>query len=423
MLAGTHVSVPTLVEEHNLIPLLVDDLEAAVQSAKSMGVTSVYANPFCLARRKFISNVIATCGSAIGLDLGERLWDHLVGDKSIGQDDRTAAWDDLNNALKRRRYDNQFLADCLRLFLPKLPPSCYCSGSLAFVRAVVIPAADDINGVILDDEGSLKAAGLELLWQIILTAPNQTIADEATLTLINDIYVDSKTILSYPLHRARKVHFSLVHRCLSQLRSAAQKLKAFNDGTTSNDDEPMVIVPTDDQLIEEELRFTRTLKVLTTLSGTLQTKSHFAAPDLRSLMLSSPDAVEGSLAELKYQSFDGDEQTDVRPLKIGMRNTVASLLASLREATGFQNYRLYYRGTTFAPSDADVCKSLEELKIMNGLILVKRELDVASSPVRIKPGASPLEIEILGHFKDLWEYLSMEENIAREVTKPKQLPG
>ncbi|KAI0455620.1 hypothetical protein F5B21DRAFT_503179 [Xylaria acuta] len=417
ILAASQTALQALIEEHNFIQLLVDDLEATVQSAKSMGVSKVYANPFCHARRKFVSNIIMQFGSAINASLGQRLWDYLVGEKAVSQDDRKLAWEDLYAALKRRRADNQFLIDCERLFLPNLPPSCYCYGSFVFVREVVVPVANDINGIILDDDESLKSSGLELLWQIILAAPDRAIADGAISTLVNQIYVDSPVILSYPLQRARKVHFSLVHRCLSQLKIASQKLKAFNDGTTSNDEEPMVIVATDDQQFEQELRFARTLQVLTTLSSTLRTKSVFAAPDLRSLMLSSPNAVNGDIAQLKYQSFDGNEHTEMKPLRIGLKNSAASLLASLREATGFDNYRLYYRGTTLAPSDADICKSLEELNIKSGLILVKRELELASSPLRIKPGASPLEIEILSHFNDLWEYLSMEENLAREIYK------
>ncbi|KAI1743518.1 hypothetical protein F4680DRAFT_347067 [Xylaria scruposa] len=417
MLAANQTALQALIEEHNFIQLLVDDLEATIQSAKSMGVSKVYANPFCHARRKFISNIIIQFGSAIDAPLGQRLWDYLVGDKSVSQDDQKLAWEDLYAALKRKRDDNQFLIDSERLFLPNLPPSCYCYGSFIFAREVVVPVANDINGVILDDEESLKSSGLELLWQMILTAPSQAIADQAISTLVNEIYVNSPVILSYPLQRARRVHFSLVHRCLSQMKTASQKLKAFNDGTTSNDDEPMVIVATDDQQLEQELRFARTLQVLTTLSSTLRTKSVFAAPDLRSLMLSSPNAVNGELTDLKYQSFDGNEHTEMKPLKIGLKNSAASLLASLREATGFENYRLYYRGTTLAPSDVDICKSLEELNIKSGLILVKRELELASSPIHIKPGASPLEIEILGHFDDLWEYLSMEENLAREIYK------
>lgn len=404
-----------MVAEHDFIRVLVNDLEATVQSAKSVGVTKVYGHPFCQARRRFISHIMTQFGSAIDTDLGQRLWDNLVGDLAVSHDDRKLAWDDLYSALKRNRSESQFLKDCVRLFLPRLSPSCHCYGSLAFVREVVMSATSDANGVVLDDEESVNSSGIELLWHMILTTPDQSIAQNAISTLVNEIYVNSPAILSYPTQRARKVHFALVHRCLSQLKSAAEKLKAFDAGTTSNDDESMVIVATNDQQLEQELRFARTLQVLTTLSSTLRTTPNFAAPDLRSLMLSSPNTVNGELAGLKYQSFDGGKRSKVKPLAIGLKNSVASLLASLREATGFDNYRLYYRGTAFTPSDADICRSLEDLKVRNGLILVKRENDSASSPVRIKPGASPLQIEILGHFSDLWEYLSMGENLAREV--------
>ncbi|KAI0395296.1 hypothetical protein F5Y17DRAFT_423819 [Xylariaceae sp. FL0594] len=415
MLAASQGAIQVLVEQHELIPLLVADLEAAVESAKAKGVASVYANQFCQARRKFLSSIMTQFGSCIGPDLGRRLWDHLVGDRAVSQDDRRAAWDDLNQALKRRRHDNQFLTDCLNLFLPALPPSCYCSGALAFVREMVVPAADDTHNMALDDEGDLHSVPIALLWQMILAAPDQALADSVISTLVNDIYVGSKAILSYPIERARKVHFQLVDRCLTQLKSAAGRLNALATGPTPSDGEPMDLVGVEEKRAEEQLRFARTLKVLTTLSSTVQSKWHFAAPDMRSLMSSSPNAIEGDSAGIKYQSFDGDDQSDVKPLKIGLKNSAASLLASLREATGFENYRLYYRGTTFAPSQADICNSLEDLNIRGGLILVKREPVLASSPVRIKPGASALEIEILRHFDELWEYLSMEEKLAREI--------
>ncbi|KAI1074724.1 hypothetical protein F5B20DRAFT_429744 [Whalleya microplaca] len=415
---GSAPGMQILISEHDLTRRLVDELESTIAYAQAVGFAPVYAHPISMARRKIISNIILCHGATIDSDLGRRLWDLLVGNGAACQDDRKVAWEDLNLALKRTRLENPFINACLREYLPRLPPSCYCAGSLAFIREAIVPLVNDLNSVTsvtLDDEDSLKSAGLELLWQMILTAPSHTIEDDAIFTLVSDIYVDSKSIMSYPLHRARRVHFALVQRCLQQLRNAAQRLKAFSDGTASGDDEPMVIVATDDQHIEQELQFTRSLQVLITLLRTLQNRPHFAAPDLRSLMLQTPSPVDGDPADLKYQSFDGDQQSEVKPLDIGLKNTAASLLASLREATGFDNYRLYHRGQPLAPSDTDICKSIEDLDIKSGLILVKRELGVASSPVRIKPGASPLDIEILGHFQDLWDCLSMEENLAREI--------
>jgi ubiquitin carboxyl-terminal hydrolase 34 len=69
------------------------------------------------------------------------------------------------------------------------------------------------------------------------------------------------------------------------------------------------------------------------------------------------------------------------------------------------------------PQESDICKSLEDLQIHNGLILVKREPEVPTSP-RVPQGASPVEVEILNHFDELWEYLSMDEKLAREVRTP-----
>ncbi|KAI1484153.1 hypothetical protein F4774DRAFT_405354 [Daldinia eschscholtzii] len=413
-LIGNTPALQMLISDHNLTRLLVDELESTIANAKGSGFAPVYASQIGHARRRIISAIIVHHGSTIDSELGRRLWDLLVGNGAACQDDRKAAWDDLNGALKRTHLDNPFLNACLREYLPQLPPSCYCAGSLAFVREAIIPLANDVNGMVLDDEDSVKSSGLELLWQMILTAPRHTIEETAISTLVDDIYVDSKTILSYPLHRARRVHFALAQRCLQQLKCAAQRLKEFGDSKLNGDGDSTATA-SKEQHEEHELQFTRSLQVLIALLRSLQTRPHFAAPDLRSLMLQAPSPVDGESADLKYQSFDGDDQTDIKSLDIGLKNTAASLLASLREVTGFDNYRLYYRGQPLAPSESAICKSIEELDIKTGLILVKKETGITTSPRRIKPGASPLDIEILGHFKDLWEYLSMEEKLAREI--------
>ncbi|KAI1464645.1 uncharacterized protein F4812DRAFT_149220 [Daldinia caldariorum] len=414
-LMGNTPALQMLITDHNLTRLLVDELESTIANAKGSGFAPVYASQIGHARRRIISAIIVHYGSTIDSELGRRLWDLLVGDGAACQDDRKAAWDDLNGALKRTHLDNPFLNTCLREYLPQLPPSCYCAGSLSFVREAIIPLANDANGMALDDEDSIKSSGLELLWQMILTAPCHTIEETAISTLVDDIYVDSKTILSYPLHRARRVHFALAQRCLQQLKCAAQRLKRSSGSKVNGHSEPVVTEPPKEQYEEHELQFTRSLQVLIALLKSLQTRPHFAAPDLRSLMLQAPSPVDGEFADLKYQSFDGDDQTEIKSLNIGLKNTAASLLASLREATGFDNYRLYYRGQPLAPSESAICKSIEELDIKTGLILVKKETGITTSPRRIKPGASPLDIEILSHFKDLWEYLSMEEKLAKEI--------
>ncbi|KAK3380099.1 hypothetical protein B0T24DRAFT_519847 [Lasiosphaeria ovina] len=404
-----------LTAEHDLTRLLIDELEDAIPAARSAGFPAVLSGPQNTPRKELLMFILYHESPTITKDLGPRLWHLLVGPGAACREDRDVAWQLLNNSLKRHPGGNPFTSTCFSEYLPALGPECFCLGTLEFVREGVLPLVNDATSIILDDDESLDQAGIEQLWRLILTAPENTIEQQAIHTLVNDVYVDSRSILSFPHYRARKVHLALVSRCLRQLSSAAAKLMASADGATSGDDDSMVIVVTDQQLLEQELLFIRSLSVLREFHRIHQAKAHFSAPDLRALILDPPNEVEGDSAELKFQSFDGDVQTEVKPLEIGKRNTAASLLASLREATGFNNYRIYYRGRPFAPQESEICKSLEDLQIQNGIILVKRESDTPGSPARVRLGASPVEVEILGHFEELWEYLSMEQKLSQEI--------
>lgn len=404
-----------LTADYDFTRLLVDEMEHAISSGKRVGFPSVISGAVNVPRRDLWQGIILQHPGTITPDLGPRLWDMLVGPGAGCQEDRFAAWHILNGSLRRIRV-NPFLQMCSEDYLPSLPPDCFCVGALDFVLEGILPPLNEPHNILLDDEDSPVRSGIEQLWRLILTAPENTIEQRAIQALVRDVYVESRSIQSLPHHRARKVHLALVTRCLNQLSTAARKLKAFSDGTTSGDDEPMVIVATEVQVHEQELLFVRSLAVIREFLKLHRVKAQFATPDLRSLVLPVPSDVEGESAELKYQSFDGDQQTDVKPLTIGIRNTAGSLLASLRDATGFENYRIYYKGQPFVPMERDICKSLEDLQIHNGLILIKRESDEIPSPARMRPGSSPVEIEILAHFDELWECLSMEEKLANEVS-------
>ncbi|KAK3937263.1 ubiquitin carboxyl-terminal hydrolase 34, partial [Diplogelasinospora grovesii] len=405
----------TLNSDHNLTELLVDELEAAIPKARSAGFPAIISGPHNTPRKELIAFLLNHDPSTITKDLGSKLWHLLVGGGAACREDRDVAWQLLNNSLKRASGNTAFISTCFSEYLPTLSPDCFCPGALDFVREGVLPQVNNDTSIFLDDEDTANRAGIEQLWRMVLNAPEGTIERQAIQTLVNDVYVNSRSILSYPHYRALKVHLALVDRCLKQLSSAAAKLKGSSNGTKNGEDECMDIVATEMQVHEQELLFIRSLFVLSEFHRLHQAQAHFSAPDLRSLILDSPKGIEGDSAELKYQSFDGDKQTDVKPLSIGKRNTAASLLASLRDATGFSNYRVYYRGRQLVPLESELSRPLEELQIQNGILLVKREAEVENLPTRIRPGASQLEMEILGHFEELWDYLTMHEKLAQEM--------
>lgn len=408
-----------LTTQFNLPKLLVDELEHAVVSKNSTGVLHVISGPQNAPRLELLTTIIIHGPETISQDLGRRLWELLVVNQNTTLEDKDCAWQSLSNAMKAWP-KNQFLHTCFSEYLPSLSPELFRPGTLEFVLQKILPALNSENSMILYEEDPDDQLAIEQLWRIALKAPGGTIERRAITALVKDVYMESRSIQTLPLHRARNVHLMLVDRCMRQLSWAAKRLTELREMSEPNGLDAMTI-EVDEQALEQELLFTRSLTIVREFHKLHQQTAHFSSPDMRSLILPQSNDVMGDSAELKFQSFDGDTQTDVKPLMIGRRNTAGSLLASIRDATGFDNYRLYYKGRVFLPTEQDICRSLEDLQIHNGLILVKREADASEAPVHVRPGASPVEIEIMRHFQELWEYLALEEKLASEVSRKELL--
>ncbi|KAH7221013.1 hypothetical protein BKA60DRAFT_48685 [Fusarium oxysporum] len=403
-----------LVEHHDLTRLVIEELEHAIGAGQAAGILAVLSCSVNQPRKEFIANLIQLEPLSITEDLGVKLWDMLVGPISLSPDDRRVGWEILNSLHRRNNNGNPFLQACLTYHLPALSSEYFCEGMLDFLRIEILPRLNDNLNLALDDPEAVATSGIEQLWRLILEAEDETLVDRAIRTLAVDIYIDSRFFNSISTQRAQSVHLKLASRCLEQLKSAAQELRNASQGTNS-DDQVVVTAITQRQLRQQERVFTRSLKFLRYILEAHQSKPSLSAPDLRTLIPQTSHEVQGDSAGLKYQSFDGDQQTDIKPLVIGKANTAASLLASLRQETGFENYRIYYRGRPFLPSEQDICRSLEDLCVHDGLILVRREEGGPALSNRVRPGASPLEIEISGHFDEMWEYLSMDESLAQEI--------
>jgi ubiquitin carboxyl-terminal hydrolase 34 len=409
-----------LVEEHDFTRLLVEELDHAINAGRDMGTQMVLASPIHQPRRDFIAMVIQSEPQTITQDLGFKLWGMLVGPLSLSVEDRRAGWEILNGRNSGVNSDNQpnhFLQTCSSLYLPSLPAEYFCDGVLDFVRAEVMLRLNETSDLALDDQEAVRQSGIEQLWRIALEAEDEGSAERSLQTLAKDIYIESEYIASGPAHRTQLIHLALVGRCLKELKHAAKDIETLGQNLRSNNDANTAPVAAEQKLQDKERRFIRSLKFLRYILNAHRSKPNLSAPDMRTLIFEVPYAVQGDSAELKYQSFDGDQQTDIKPLVIGKGNTAASLLASLREETGFENYRVYYRGQPFLPREADICKSLEDLRVHDGLILVRREEAGPALSDRVRPGASSLEIEISAHFDEIWEYLSMKDVIAEEVSR------
>lgn len=408
--------VQNLTESHDLAKLVVEELAHAVLTGQQAGAFAVISGTPNAPRRELISNIIQFQPSALNNDLGTTLLDIIVGPKSPCAEDRKAGWLIITNVMRKATMKNTFLQACFSKYLPSLAASSFSDGMLEFVRERVLYLAADEGDFALDDDESLSHSGSEQLWRIILEAEDSLLVSRAISTLAVDLYLESGSINSYSVCRSKKVHRLLVNRCLAQMKQAAKKLNGSTESIVGDDDESMVIVETTEELQQQERVFRRSLQLMRFFLEKYQAHDRFAIADFRPLISPTVGGIEGEPACLQYQAFDNQCGSDVKALDIGLQNTVGSLLTRLKMETGFDNFHLYYRGRQLLPKKCQATKSLEELNIRDGFILVQREEVCAPLAGYLKPGSSPMEIEILGHFQDLWEYLGMDEKLAEEVS-------
>ncbi|QUC22213.1 uncharacterized protein UV8b_06454 [Ustilaginoidea virens] len=408
--------IPILTEQHDLAKLLVEELVQALHGGRGNGEFAVLSGDTNQPRRELLACIIQFQPTAIHDELGTTLLDILVGPKSPCAEDRKAGWSLITNVMRKSSLKNHFLQNCLSKYLPDLPASCFSDGMLEFVRERILYLAGDENNVALDDSQALFHSGIEQLWRIVLEADNTMLVSQAIATLAVDLYLESSAIKSYPFSRAKRIHNSLVGRCLDQMKQAASEILGPHDGLLSNGNENLIITAPETDVCKHKLIFKRSLQFLRFFVEKYQTHPQYGAPDLRPLMSTVPTHIKGKSAELKYQAFDDENgQSGIHNLQIGLQNTCAHLLGLIKTETGFENYRIYCRGQHFLPAEFQVSKTLHELQLHNNILLVKREEDISAMGARIKPGSSPLEIEILNHFQDLWDYLSMEDELAQEI--------
>ncbi|KAM3539471.1 hypothetical protein ARSEF1564_007608 [Beauveria bassiana] len=402
-----------LTEKHDIVRVVVEELESAIIAASgpSLLVLAGHANQ---ARRDLISQIIHFQPKSITEELGTRLWEVLVGSKALNAADRIAAWQTISTVGNNSGFQNPFLQVCFSRHLPHLAASWYCDGMLNFVKENVMMRVNQSEEFSLDHEELVAKSGIEHLWRIILAAHEENIAKSAMVLLASGVYLESKAIATCTVSRAQSIHLNFVRQCLDLMREARRAVQAapINDDA---DDDSAVLVEPEREIVKKKREFLRTLRLLHYFLDEYRTNPRYAAADLRSLVPECATEIKGEPTTLQYQAFGDENNSEIKPLRIGRENSLASLLATLRDETGFESYKAYYRGRPLIPTETQAGKSLQELGMCDALILINKDVAASEMPSHVKPGSSPIEIEILSHFSEFWQYLIMDENIAVET--------
>ncbi|RKF60923.1 putative ubiquitin hydrolase [Erysiphe neolycopersici] len=404
-----------LTATNGLTRILIDELEDLASAENISYVQLLRKTPAGHACRSLLLRIIKVVPSTITQDLGERLWNALVGCRSRTSTERNTWWQTLNAAVKQSHSNNIFLSRCFQDYLPKLPKCCFTPGALEFAKEAVLNWLEDVHCDLIEDKRPFKSPVLEQIWRMALTASSNTIEGSA-INILVEIHVHSNLITSIPQSKAHIIHLDLINRCLNQLKGAASELKDLISDKYKCSDEIIDFETSEDQFQEQERIFIRSLAVLREFLKVYYLKSNFSNPNTKPFFLQDAlDSFDGDPVTYKYQSFDGNSQSEVKNIVIGHKNNLASLLSTLQKVTGFRKFKIYCDGREFIPNDQDMNKPAIELNF-KGLLLVKycqdTDITIEESSKSVK---TAIELEIIQHFDDLWSYLSMHEEVAQEI--------
>ncbi|KAI9864071.1 MAG: hypothetical protein M1813_003388 [Trichoglossum hirsutum] len=405
-----------LTEELSLTSLVVSEFAHGIEVEREKKSHAQINNAVVRARLDLLYYIITYAAPTITADLGERLWSYLVGEQALGDAERHAAWTVLCKIASDLRTRNVFIDRCIEDYLPCLDPRFFISGMLSFTQqAIQYEARLNHQAPTLENE-IVDIFGAEQVWRMILTSPSGTI-EHAAIQFFVKLYLDTLSIANAPRSAAEATHVMLVDRCIRKLGSAASKLKAFSDGSSSGDDEPMVIVASDADVLAEELCFNRSLCTLKEFLSAYRTRPQYAPQKPKMLYPPPPvKEINGELLSVRWQSFTANMHSNIQELMIGDLDTSEELGERLVASTGFSRF-VTYSGGRILNLEENPSMTLRDMKLgENPFIIVKKIHDPSEvQEAGLTEDLSVVELEVLKHFDGLYDLLSMERSSAKEI--------
>ncbi|KAJ5898508.1 hypothetical protein N7504_008796 [Penicillium tannophilum] len=400
-----------LAEEFDLTRLVIKDLLHTVND-EQVGLSNGFSHYGLISRVAILFRLIDMAPDTITPELGSAFWNEILLSNKLGHDGQKAAWNMMVSALSRSSKSNPFLERCIREYLPGLSPSDYTSEVLSFAKQSIsydvrfnppTPAgADEV----------ITVPGMERIWNFILTALPGTIEAEATAFAI-EVYLDHQIIRSSPRSAIEATHIAIVNRCIDQLKSTAATLKAPEQAVL-NDDASMDSVTLTGEIGPDEIKFRRSLLFLRQFLYGLRTRPLYSPP--RGPPPRLPERpLKGNPIDISWQSFNGSASSPISTLQIGDLSTAAELMERFTQLTGFSKLSAIWGGQRI-----DLLKDPEALvknmTLHPGLLILRRAPDAQEVSYDSKQQyLTAVDSEVLMHFDEIYELLSLKDDLAREI--------
>jgi len=299
-----------------------------------------------------------------------------------------------------------------------MEPSLLTKGLFGFVEAAM-PYRQRVSPPGSPAEKQVVQIPLaDLLWQIILTAPENTV-EVSAISLMSQQHLDTAFMKKAPKSAVAATHAALVTRCISQLEEAASKLASPASIRKGKQDRSIAVDHEDHSAAFYELRFRRTLQFLRQFLADIKDRPSFNSPSIAAKSPTPPTPasfeINGTPIDLKYQVFNGPSQKEVRDLRIGSLETFEELSERFRSLTGFTDISVILGGKKIDLA----LQPTQTVDVISGkgLLLVRNignRLESTKSQ-NLAFGGSVAEQTILTHFNTFYELLNLKEKQSHAV--------
>lgn len=408
--------IKMLADESDLTNLVIKDFAHVIDIESSSTSAPQTFDESLTVRLELLQSIIILIPDTITAEAGQRLWEVTVGGNALNDRVRQIAWSILSKAIRSCQKRNSFIDRCIGDYLPRLDSRFITAGCLSFVQQVTHYELR-LAHVRLDAPGDqISSLANELLWHISLVAPSGGIELEAIHMLVALCLDTPKPINGSPV-ALEAMQIDVVKRCIGQLKTAALKLKSYGEGTSSGEDEPMVVVVSDEEINSSRKAFTRSLLILKEFVQGVRSRPRYSPPPSKKPpIIPEVHDIKGESFQIRYQSFSGGTNTGIHSIEIGDLETMEDLSRRLVALTGFAKFTAIAGGQKL-DLIINSNTTLREMKFdQKGLLIVKKSHG-ENSPLDLAPTLElrPLELEVLKNFSDLYQLLNTEENLAKEV--------
>lgn len=402
-----------LATDYDLTRLVITDLLHTV-NGDHVNLSDAFSQHGLVSRVVILFRLVDNAPETITPELGLALWNEILLSSKLGYDGHKTVWNMMVTALTRCSKPNPFLDRCIHEYLPSLVPKDYSPELLAFTKMSVTyevrfnpPPAAGENEVV-------TIPGMDRIWNFILTSPPGSIEDKAIDYAIKT-YLDHPVIKISPRSAVEATHIAIADRCIDQLKSSAAALRP-SETVAANGETAMGPETLDGEIGPEELRFRRSLQFLYRLLHGLQARPQYVSP--RGSPPSLPERpLKGDPIDLSWQWFNGSTSSGVKTLRIGGLSTAAELVEMLSRLSGFSKFSAICGGQRLDLFD-DLEALVQDIKVLHSGLLILRKAPDAQEVSRDngRHSFTSVDSEVLKHFDEIYAFLALKENVAREVS-------